>query len=440
MKIAKNLFLSLTFILIFNLSFSQQKTVYEKKVNAINLNFINELGLKNLAEKYKSTGDFGSIMAMSEMTYRLNTERGLIALLKYKEELKKAESLKTEIDLKKDKEKLEKINAENEKVAIANEKKRIQEEYKKSDYFEIREKIKSTFSNWLLKNEFEKQETFQKRVKEENQIAFDSICNLIIQKKTHDKSFYLREPELEIGKYDSEKEYFNVKIKILNIEIEDTLNIKISEAENFKRNASNRNINRNVISCPKEGINWFIYENNLFPDELIVEINNNKYYKSIKSKLVNTKNLDFSTKELNIENENFTNIDFNYIKSQENEKIKKEKEKKEYEFAQANLIYNIAGVEVKPTYVGGIDMFRKYIVEQLVNSSVKLQDEGKIFINFIVEKDGSISNTTIIKGLNSEINEAIIKIVNSSPLWKSAEQNGKKVRVKYSFPISIIKN
>ena len=78
MKIISNSILTLTFILFFNISFSQQKTVYEKRVNTITLNFINELGLKNLANKYNSTGDLGSIMAMSEMSSRLNTERGLI--------------------------------------------------------------------------------------------------------------------------------------------------------------------------------------------------------------------------------------------------------------------------------------------------------------------------------------------------------------------------
>jgi TonB family protein len=70
-------------------------------------------------------------------------------------------------------------------------------------------------------------------------------------------------------------------------------------------------------------------------------------------------------------------------------------------------------------------------------SDILSSEQGKIFISFVVEKDGSVSNIRIIKGLTERLNVAAMKVVEKMPKWKPALNNGKVVRSKFTLPISI---
>ena len=79
----------------------------------------------------------------------------------------------------------------------------------KTDCVKISNNIKYDFEKWLTKSEFEKQDTYAKRVKEDSQIAFDSICNSIVLKSM----YQIRENNnlvLEIGEYNAEEEFFKI--------------------------------------------------------------------------------------------------------------------------------------------------------------------------------------------------------------------------------------
>jgi protein TonB len=62
--------------------------------------------------------------------------------------------------------------------------------------------------------------------------------------------------------------------------------------------------------------------------------------------------------------------------------------------------------------------------------------EGKVYAEFIVEKDGTVSNVKVIKSSDSCLNEEVIKVVKSSPDWTPGKQNGKIVRVKFVVPVN----
>ena len=61
--------------------------------------------------------------------------------------------------------------------------------------------------------------------------------------------------------------------------------------------------------------------------------------------------------------------------------------------------------------------------------------QGRVFIGFIVEKDGSISNVRNLRGVDSELDAEAIRVVESMPRWKPGMHRGEPVRVSYQIPI-----
>ncbi len=101
-----------------------------------------------------------------------------------------------------------------------------------------------------------------------------------------------------------------------------------------------------------------------------------------------------------------------------------------------NNIYNTAGIEVKPDFPGGIEKFYKFVGK---NYQVPEEDglKGKVFVSFVVEKDGSLTDIKVIRDIGYGTGKEAIRVLKSCPKWNPGEQNGKKVRVLYSLPISI---
>jgi protein TonB len=101
-----------------------------------------------------------------------------------------------------------------------------------------------------------------------------------------------------------------------------------------------------------------------------------------------------------------------------------------------NNIYNTAGIEVKPDFPGGIEKFYKFVGK---NYQVPEEEglKGKVFVSFVVEKDGSLTDIKVIRDIGYGTGKEAIRVLRSCPKWNPGEQNGKKVRVLYSLPINI---
>jgi len=63
--------------------------------------------------------------------------------------------------------------------------------------------------------------------------------------------------------------------------------------------------------------------------------------------------------------------------------------------------------------------------------------QGKVIIKFLVNEDGSISDCKVIRGVDSELDKEVLRVVKSFPPWKPGMQNGKPVKVWYTLPIFI---
>ena len=101
-----------------------------------------------------------------------------------------------------------------------------------------------------------------------------------------------------------------------------------------------------------------------------------------------------------------------------------------------NNIYSTAGIEVKPDFPGGMAKFYKF-----VGNNYRTPEEeglaGKVYVTFVVEKDGSLTDIKVVRDIGFGTGKEAIRVLKSCPKWNPGEQNGKKVRVLYSLPITI---
>lgn len=101
-----------------------------------------------------------------------------------------------------------------------------------------------------------------------------------------------------------------------------------------------------------------------------------------------------------------------------------------------NTVYNTAGIEVKPDFPGGMDKFNAFVAK---NYQAPEEEglKGKVYVTFVVEKDGSLTDIKVLRDIGYGTGKEAIRVLNKCPRWTPGEQNGKKVRCTFSLPISI---
>jgi protein TonB len=99
-------------------------------------------------------------------------------------------------------------------------------------------------------------------------------------------------------------------------------------------------------------------------------------------------------------------------------------------------VYTTAGIEVKPDFPGGMDKFYSF-----VGKNYRTPEEeglkGKVYVSFVVEKDGSLTDIKVLRDIGYGTGKEAIRVLQKSPKWNPGIQNGKPVRVQYSLPIAI---
>jgi len=102
-------------------------------------------------------------------------------------------------------------------------------------------------------------------------------------------------------------------------------------------------------------------------------------------------------------------------------------------------LYVLADVEKLPEFPGGIEAFYKFIGKNFKTPTAvgKNKIEGKTYMQFIIEKDGTLSDIITLKDAGYGIGDEAIRVLKLSPKWIAATQKGKAVRVMYSLPITV---
>jgi TonB family protein len=95
-------------------------------------------------------------------------------------------------------------------------------------------------------------------------------------------------------------------------------------------------------------------------------------------------------------------------------------------------------VEQMPEFPGGDKAVREFIAKNIKYPRVSCYEggiEGKVYCRFIIEKDGTVSNVTIIRSLDPMVDKEAVRVIESMPQWIPGKQNGKPVRVSYVVPV-----
>jgi len=95
-------------------------------------------------------------------------------------------------------------------------------------------------------------------------------------------------------------------------------------------------------------------------------------------------------------------------------------------------------VESSPEFPGGAAAFTRYLEKNIKYPGVDRENNvsGKVFISFVVEKDGSLTDISAVRGPSATLKEEAVRILSKSPKWKAGIQNGRPVRVQYTVPIN----
>ena len=98
-------------------------------------------------------------------------------------------------------------------------------------------------------------------------------------------------------------------------------------------------------------------------------------------------------------------------------------------------------VEVMPSFKGGdLGKFREWVGKRTNYPQAAYDNKikGTVFLTFIVEKDGSVSNVTVIKGVDPLLDNEAIKAISESPKWTPGLQRGQPVRVRFQIPLNFM--
>ena len=94
-------------------------------------------------------------------------------------------------------------------------------------------------------------------------------------------------------------------------------------------------------------------------------------------------------------------------------------------------------VDEMPSFAGGIDKFRVFLGTNIIYPQMArdLGVQGRVVLQFVIEKDGSLTDIIVVRSLGNGLDEEAIRVIQKSPKWNPGKQQGKVVRVKHTVPI-----
>ena len=95
-------------------------------------------------------------------------------------------------------------------------------------------------------------------------------------------------------------------------------------------------------------------------------------------------------------------------------------------------------VEVDPEFPGGMEALIKYLSENIKYPEQAKKDkiQGKVYISFVVEKDGSVADAKVLRGIGGGCDEEALRVVNAMPKWTPGKQRNTPVRVQFNLPVA----
>ncbi len=109
---------------------------------------------------------------------------------------------------------------------------------------------------------------------------------------------------------------------------------------------------------------------------------------------------------------------------------------KEVAEVEDNQVYTF--VEQNAEFPGGMEALNKFISKNVKYPAQarRMGTEGKVFVSFVINKDGTLEDVSVVKGISAECDKEAMRVVQMMPNWKPGKQNGKAVRVKFIYPFN----
>ena len=94
-------------------------------------------------------------------------------------------------------------------------------------------------------------------------------------------------------------------------------------------------------------------------------------------------------------------------------------------------------VQEQPEFPGGNAAMMRFIGDNVDYPRVAQENgtQGRVICNFIIEKDGSLSDVKVVRGVDTALDEEAVRVIKSMPNWKPGKQRGQNVRVRYTLPV-----
>lgn len=91
-------------------------------------------------------------------------------------------------------------------------------------------------------------------------------------------------------------------------------------------------------------------------------------------------------------------------------------------------------------FPGGAAAMQQFLASNIKYPEIAMElgEQGRVFVEFIVNRDGSIEQVQILKGVSREIDQEARRVVRSMPKWEPGESNGEKVRTRCRIPINFV--
>ena len=95
-------------------------------------------------------------------------------------------------------------------------------------------------------------------------------------------------------------------------------------------------------------------------------------------------------------------------------------------------------VEEMPEYPGGEKKLLEYVAKSVKYPQIARESgiQGRVFVNFVIEPDGSVSNVKVLRGIGGGCDEEAMRVIKAMAKWKPGKQRGKAVRVSYTLPVN----
>lgn len=94
-------------------------------------------------------------------------------------------------------------------------------------------------------------------------------------------------------------------------------------------------------------------------------------------------------------------------------------------------------VEEQPEFPGGNTAMMKFLSDNIKYPVIAQENgiQGRVITNFVVERDGSISDVQVVRGVDPSLDKEAIRVIQSMPKWKAGRQRGSAVRVRFTLPV-----